>query len=178
LGTSVWLKRGRGPAACLGAASMRIGCLWGELTGRAGILAPCGCLRHPGKGRIGVLGVSHVGSHGRVGEPGRALRSRAAGFRAPRGERRTGAASPPLPTPSRGQGLKPEREWAGRAAAGERGRVPIGREASDGWRGRGARGPGEGEGGRGAPAAGRGGPGLPARCSRRRSQAACSPQRD
>ncbi|XP_004408359.1 PREDICTED: uncharacterized protein LOC101376543 [Odobenus rosmarus divergens] len=112
-----------------------------------------------------------------VGEPGRTLHPPGPGSRAPRSQRRSPAASVPAqlvppPHPPRAA-LKPEREGAGRAAAGAAGQRRH-------WRGPGGGRAREGRAVRGgAPGArGRGGTSLPARCSRRRSEAALSPQRD
>lgn len=125
--------------------------------------------------RLGLFGLGCRWSRGagaRPAPPG-------PGSRAPRDQRRSPAASVPAqpaphPTPpltrraeTRARGGGPRGGWGGGAAPtleGTRGK---------GGRGRGAR------GGGGAPGArGRGGPSLPARCSRRRSEAALSPQRD
>lgn len=107
----------------------------------------------------------------RRGEPRGDLRPGAPEVPAARAAAGPPRSPPSCPRPPRAA-LKPEREGAGGAAAGVAGPRRHWRGPGDGWRGRGAR-------GGGAPGArDRGGPSRPARCSRRRSEAARSPRCD
>lgn len=149
------------------AVSTWVGYLWGRLRGRAAALAPC---RARPSGGLRLFCATVAG----VADPGRAPRPPVP--HVPAAKRGSPAASIPaqllVPPPAAGRAETRARGGGPRGGGGG-GAAPTlaGAGVMDGEGG--ARGEG------GAPGArGRGGPSLPARCSRRRSEAALSPQRD